>query len=170
MRWIGALLFIGTTTWIGFEWSRQLANRPKHIRQLKNALQILEAEILYSQLPLKDAFITIAKQIPQPTKSFFKALGESLEEKKPDLFSTWEKQVDIYMGVSSLKENEQEILKQFGRTLGQHDFEQQQKHIQLTVSHLERELEEARDNRARYCKMAKSLGFLSGLFIVLLLI
>lgn len=170
MKWIGALLFIGTTTWIGFEWSKKLNNRPKHIRQLKNALQILEAEILYSQLPLQEAFITIAKQIPQPTKSFFLALGISMEEKNPDLYSIWEKQVNALMDVSCLSGNDQEVLNQFGRTLGQHDFDQQQKHIQLTVSHLDRELEDARDNQSRYAKMAKSLGLLCGLFIVLLLI
>lgn len=170
MKWIGALLFIGTTTWIGFEWSKRLNNRPKHIRQLKNALQILEAEILYSQLPLQEAFITIAKQIPQPTKFFFQALGKSLEEKNSDLYSLWEKQVKALMEVSCLSGNDQEVLNQFGRTLGQHDFDQQQKHIQLTVSHLDRELEDARDNQFRYAKMAKNLGLLCGLFIVLLLI
>lgn len=170
MKWLGALLLITTTTWIGFEWSQKLNNRPKHIRQLKNALQILEAEILYSQLPLQEAFMTIAKQIPQPTKFFFQTLGTGMDKKNPDLFSLWKKQVDLLMATSCLSGNEREILMQFGRTLGQHNFEQQQKHIQLTVSHLDRELEEARDNQLRYGKMAKSLGVLCGLFIVLLLI
>ncbi|WP_099158476.1 stage III sporulation protein SpoIIIAB [Virgibacillus ndiopensis] len=170
MKWIGALLFIGTTTWIGFEMSKRLNNRPKHIRQLKNALQILEAEILYSQLSLRDAFETIANQIPQPTQSFFKALCDGMQKSGTDLASLWGKSIGKLMKDSSLGNNEKEILLQFGRTLGQHDFTQQQKHIQLTVSHLNRELEEARDNQYKYSKMAKSLGFLCGLFIVLLLI
>ncbi|PAV29096.1 stage III sporulation protein SpoAB [Virgibacillus profundi] len=170
MKWIGALLFIGTTTWIGFEWSRRLNKRPKHIRLLKNALQILEAEILYSQLPLKDAFTMIAKQIPQPMKTFFESLSNNLQEEHIDFYSIWEKDVIELMKVSCLGGNEQEILNQFGRTLGQHDFYQQQKHIQLTVTHLDRELEDARDNQNKYSKMAKSLGVLCGLFIVLLLI
>ncbi|MFD1038454.1 stage III sporulation protein SpoIIIAB [Virgibacillus byunsanensis] len=170
MKWIGALLFIGTTTWIGFEVSNRLNKRPKHIRQLKNALQILEAEILYSQLPLKDAFETIAKQIPDPINSFFYTLSNSMEEGNTDLFNKWNESINELLKVSSLASNEQEILKQFGRTLGQHDFDQQQKHIHLAISHLDRELEEARDNQFRYSKMAKSLGVLCGIFIVLLLI
>ncbi|MEC5422282.1 stage III sporulation protein SpoIIIAB [Virgibacillus sp. C22-A2] len=170
MQWIGALLFIGTTTWIGFEWSNKLNNRPKHIRQVKNALQILEAEILYSQAPLQDAFITIAKQIPQPSKSFFHALGLSMKNGNTELPGLWDKNVNDFLRVSCLGNNESEILKQFGRTLGQHDFYQQQKYIQLTLSHLDRELEEARDNQYKYSKMAKGLGVLCGLFIVLLLI
>ncbi|WP_205134982.1 stage III sporulation protein SpoIIIAB [Virgibacillus halotolerans] len=170
MKWIGALLLIGTTTWMGFEWSKRLSKRPKHIRQFKSALQILEAEILYSQLPLQDAFTVVAKQIPDPTKSFFELLGQHMQSENTELFSLWNESIDQLMQISYLGDTEKEILKQFGRTLGQHDFYQQQKHIQLTVNHLDRELEDARDNHNKYNKMAKSLGFLCGLFIVLLLI
>ncbi|MBP1950381.1 stage III sporulation protein SpoIIIAB [Virgibacillus litoralis] len=171
MKWIGALLFIGTTTLIGFEFSRKLNARPKHIRQMKNALQILEAEILYSQLPLHDAFQTIAKQIPEPTRSFFHRLSRSLlTEQGVNLYNVWDQHLNDLMKESAFGANEEEILQQFGRTLGQHDFEQQKKHIHLTVKHLDRELEDARDSQYKYSKMAKSLGLLCGLFIVLLLI
>ncbi|MFD2759382.1 stage III sporulation protein SpoIIIAB [Lentibacillus juripiscarius] len=170
MKWIGALLFIGTTTLIGFEISRRLNERPKHIRQMKNALQILEAEILYSQLPLPEAFETIARQIPEPLSTFFHNMHVSMHEKATDLYSVWNNHVDDLLTTSSLSENEGEILNQFGRTLGQHDFDQQQKHIHLTINHLDRQLEEARENQFKYGKMAKSLGVLCGLFVVLLLI
>lgn len=170
MKWIGALLFIGITTWIGFEWSHKLNKRPKHIRQLKSALQILEAEMLYSQVPLQEAFKTIASQIPQPTKLFFSELSQGMEENNANLTQLWDKKLAKFIQVSSLGSNEKEILQQFGRTIGQHDFYQQQKHIHLTISHLDRELEEARDNQYKYAKMARSLGFLCGLFIVILLI
>lgn len=170
MKWIGALLFISITTWVGFDWSRKLSNRPTEIRQLKSALQILEAEMLYSQLPLRSAFMIIAEQIPSPTKKLFKNLAKGMEAHQVDLMILWERCVSDLMNGSSLSHNEKEILMQFGRTLGQHDFSQQQKHIQLTTTHLERELEEARDNQYKYGKMAKSLGFLCGLFIVILLI
>ncbi|RDW19164.1 stage III sporulation protein SpoAB [Oceanobacillus arenosus] len=170
MKWIGALLFIGTTTWMGFEWSNKLTQRPKHIRQLKNALQILEAEIIYSQSPLRDAFTSIAKQLPDPLKTFFESLGNSMKEEDIDLFILWEKHVFELMKMSSLGGNEREILKQFGRTLGQHDFYQQQKYIQLTLTHLDRELEDARDEQYKYSKLAKSIGVLCGIFIVLLFI
>lgn len=156
------------TTWIGLEISKRLDNRPKHIRQLKNALQILEAEILYSQLPLQEAFDNIAKQVPKPLNVFFNELSEGLKQEGVDLRDLWKSQVDALMEHSSLGSIEKEILIQFGQTLGQHDFTQQQKQIQLTESHLERELAEARDEQYKYSKMVKSLGVLIGLFVVLL--
>jgi stage III sporulation protein AB len=135
-----------------------------------NALQVLEAEILYSQLPLHEAFISIAKQIPEPSKRFFKLIAEKLEGNHIDFEMIWEECVTTLIAESSLGQNENEILQQFGRTLGQHDFAQQQKHIQLTIKHLERELHDAREEQDKYGKMAKNIGFLTGLFIVLLLI
>ncbi|HLT56626.1 MAG TPA: stage III sporulation protein SpoIIIAB [Bacillota bacterium] len=170
MKWIGALLLVGATTWAGFEWSHRLIMRPKHIRLIKNALQILEAEIVYSQMPLRDAFQRVAGQIPNPVHSFFYGLYAAMKEKHIDFYEVWKSQVDRLMERSCLHRNEREILYQFGRTLGQHDFYQQQKHIQLALTHLERELEDARDEQLKYSKMAKTLGILSGLFIVLLLI
>ncbi|WP_047979945.1 stage III sporulation protein SpoIIIAB [Ornithinibacillus contaminans] len=170
MKWIGALLFIITTTWLGFEWSNKLTKRPKHIRQLINALQVLEAEIVYSQLPLPDAFASIARQLPSPCAHFFQSVSDKMQLESSDFDQLWVACVNDYIEQSSLSASEQEILLQFGRTLGQHDFTQQQKHIQLTIKHLERELEDARDDQERYGKMARNLGFLMGLFIVLLLI
>lgn len=170
MKWIGALLFLATTTWVGFEWSNQLNKRPAHIRQLKSALQILEAEILYSQLPLQEAFHVISSQIPEPTQTFFTALYKHMQNESVDLIQVWTESVASYKDNSALEASEEEILIQFGRTLGQYDFQQQQKYIHIALSHLDRELNNAESNQHRYGKMAKSLGFLCGLFIVLLLI
>lgn len=170
MKWIGALLFLATTTWTGFEWSNQLHKRPVQIRQFKHALQILEAEMLYSQLPLQEAFKNISKQIPEPIQSFFMGLSNLMSGRNIDFLQVWDNQVMKLLKVSCFNNTDREIIKQFGRTLGQHNYEQQQKHIQLTIKHLDHEMQQARDQQARFGKMAKSLGFLCGLFIVLLLI
>ncbi|MDC3415493.1 stage III sporulation protein SpoIIIAB [Aquibacillus salsiterrae] len=170
MKWIGALLLLSATTWVGFELASKLNERPKQIRQLKSALQILEAEILYGQAPLIEACINVSKQLPHPISWFFKAVGDDLARQSGHLFDVWEKNLNLFWPLVALGKNEKEILRQFGRTLGQHDFTHQQKHIQLALTHLERELQEAQDYQFRYSKMVKSLGFLTGLLLILLLI
>lgn len=60
-------------------------------------------------------------------------------------------------------------MKQFGETLGRHDRISQQKQILLTLAHLEREEVDAHEKQAKYERMAKSLGFLSGLLLIILL-
>lgn len=170
MKWIGALLLLAATTWVGFEFSKKLNDRPKQIRQLKNALQILEAEILYSQAPIIEACVSVAKQLPDPLALFFRSVSRDLKHNPTDLFQLWKKNIQEFWPLAAMGANEKEILLQFGRTLGQHDFNQQQKHIQLALTHLERELQEAQDHQYRYGKMVKSLGFLTGLLVILLLI
>ncbi|KGX88848.1 stage III sporulation protein SpoIIIAB [Pontibacillus litoralis] len=170
MKWIGALLLLCATTWGGFEFAKRLKERPRQIRQLKNALQVLEAEILYGQSPVKEACEQVAKQIPVPLSLFFDAFSSALKKSNAPLHLVWEKQLQEYWSNSALGLGEKEIMKQFGQTLGQHDFVGQQKHIRLALSHLERELQEAEDEQQRYSKMVKSLGFLSGLLLILLLI
>ena len=71
MKFAGALLLIVASTAIGIYISNRYARRPKHIRQLQSALQLLEAEITYSQTPLQSAFQRIAAQLPYPIKEFF---------------------------------------------------------------------------------------------------
>lgn len=69
----------------------------------------------------------------------------------------------------SLKKNEYEVLKQFGETLGIHDRISQQKHIKLALTHLEASEADAEQAQAKNEKMIKSLGFLAGLLLILLL-
>lgn len=82
MKWMGAILLIISTTCIGLYVSHRLEKRPKHIRQFKNALQILEAEITYSQVALPLAFQTLATQLPKPLNNFFHRLSEDMLMKK----------------------------------------------------------------------------------------
>ncbi|WP_102027059.1 stage III sporulation protein SpoIIIAB [Salirhabdus sp. Marseille-P4669] len=171
MKWIGALLLLSATTYAGFEFSRRYTNRPRQIRQLKNALQVLEAEIVYGQSPIQEVFSRLAKQLPNPLSDFFRLLNERLERNQQiSLYYVWRESLDEFWNQTAMKKSEKEILDQFGQTLGQHDFTQQQKHIHLALSHLDRELENAEEEKRKYSQLARNLGVLAGLFLVLLFI
>ncbi|MEQ6376478.1 stage III sporulation protein SpoIIIAB [Bacillaceae bacterium S4-13-58] len=170
MQWIGAAILLFATTWIGFEFARQFQSRPRQIRELKNALQMLEAEIVYAQSPIADAFIHISKQIPAPINVLFIALSQRLRTEARSLPDIWIQTIEEYWPMFALNKNEKEILLQFGQTLGQLDVSQQQKHIQLALIHLNRELEEAQEEKKKYSNMSKSLGVLSGLLLIILLL
>lgn len=169
IKLMGATCILLATTWIGFEASKHLSERTKQLRQLKVALSALEAEIMYGHTPLKDASEHISNQISKPLSWLFKYFSQKLAEGKMSVKEAWEASLQDVWRITALKQGELEILKQFGETLGQHDLISQQKHIRLALLHLEREEQEAFDVQRRYEKMVKSLGFLSGLLIVILL-
>ncbi|OZM57635.1 stage III sporulation protein SpoAB [Lottiidibacillus patelloidae] len=169
MKILGALIILIATTLIGFSFANRLSNRPKQLRHLKYALQTLEAEIMFGHVPLKEASNRLAAQVPKPIATIFLLFSSSLEEESTNVKIAWEKTLIKAWPETALGKPEFEILMQFGATLGQHDRVQQQKQIRLTLSHLEREEADARDAQARHEKMLKSLGVLSGLLIIVLL-
>lgn len=169
MKIIGAILIIMATTWVGFEFARQLSERPRQLRQLKVALQSLESEIMYGLTPLAEASEHIAKQIPKPISYFFLSFSEALKKGGASVHSAWEYSLKETWHLTALRNGELEVISQFGATLGQHDREHQQKQIRLTLTHLEREEGDAIEAQNRYEKMSKSLGFLTGILIVILM-
>ncbi|NEU29607.1 stage III sporulation protein SpoAB [bacterium LRH843] len=170
MKIVGALIIILATTWIGFEFAKRLSERPKQLRQLKVAIQSLEAEMIYGLTPLAVASENISKQMPGPISYFFKHFADRLCSEQETAYEAWENSIHKTWGHTSLLDSEREVMMQFGSTLGQHDREQQQKQIKMTLLHLEREEHEAREKQNRYEKMIKSLGFLTGLLIVILML
>ncbi|MFC0470994.1 stage III sporulation protein SpoIIIAB [Halalkalibacter kiskunsagensis] len=170
MKLIGAVIIILATTWIGFECAKRLSERPKQLRQLKVAIQSLEAEIMYGLTPLAEASKHIAKQMPKPVSYLFENFSYRLINRQETAFEAWEESVNETWNHTAMLDSEREVMMQFGSTLGQHDREQQQKQIKLTLSHLEREEQEAKDRQYKYERMIKSLGFLTGILIVILMI
>ncbi|CAG9623167.1 stage III sporulation protein SpoIIIAB [Sutcliffiella rhizosphaerae] len=169
IKLLGAVFIIIATSWGGFEAARHLTERPKQLRQLKVSLQSLEAEIMYGHTPLADAAKNISNQLNKPLSTFFETFSYKLEKSSLTVRTAWNESLDEIWGSTAYKKAEIEIMKQFGETLGQHDRLTQQKHIQLALTHLEREELDARDKQTRYEQMVKSLGVLSGLLIVIIL-
>ncbi|MBS4176376.1 stage III sporulation protein SpoIIIAB [Lederbergia citrea] len=167
---IGAICILGATTWAGFESSKKLSERPKQLQLFRNSLQTLDAEIMYGHTPLGEASRKIAAQLPDPVASHYKIFAERLGKEGATVKSAWGESLKEVWSRTALKQSEYEILLQFGENLGRHDRLTQQKQIMLTLVHLEREEEGARDRQKNYEKMVKSLGVLIGmLFIILLL-
>ncbi|MCM2531696.1 stage III sporulation protein SpoIIIAB [Neobacillus pocheonensis] len=166
---IGSIFIIVATTWTGFEASRHFSERPRQLRQLRSALQSLEAEIMYGHTPLHEAARRLSSQLSKPLSWFFEAFAKKLTDTETTVKEAWENSLKEVWKSTALKEGEFEIMKQFGETLGRHDRFSQQKQIILTLTHLEREEADAIDRQAKYEKMVKSLGFLSGLLLIILL-
>lgn len=170
IKLFGAIFILAATTWTGFEASRGFSERPKQLRLLKSALQSLEAEIMYGHTPLHEAARRLSVQLPKPLSNFFENFAKKLTEEETTVNEAWETCLKEIWKQTSLKQVEFEIMKQFGETLGRHDRYSQQKQIMLTLNHLEREEADAREKQAKYEKMLKSLGILTGLLLIIIFI
>lgn len=170
LKLVGAIIIMAATTWTGFEAARNFSLRPRQLRQLKSALQSLEAEIMYGHTPLHEASRRLAAQLTEPISKFFEKFSARLTDTETTVIEAWEESLNEVWKLTALKQSEFEIMRQFGETLGRHDRKSQQKQIMLTLAHLEREEAEAREKQMKYEKMMKSLGFLTGLLLIILLV
>lgn len=80
---IGAAIIIIATTWAGFEAAKKLSMRPRQLRQLKVAMQSLEAEIMYGHTPLKEAARKLSKQMAKPLSIFSRPLQLDSSQVRP---------------------------------------------------------------------------------------
>ena len=119
---------------------------------------------------MHEAARRLSQQLPSPINGFFNKFGNKLNSSETTVRDAWEESLKEIWGKTALKKGEFEIMKQFGETLGRHDRVSQQKQIMLTLTHLEREENEARDRQIRYEKMVKNIGFLTGLLLIILLL
>ncbi|MDQ0158597.1 stage III sporulation protein SpoIIIAB [Alkalibacillus sp. S2W] len=170
MKWVGAILILLTCTWVGIDFANQYKKRPQQIRDLLQALQIMEAEIVYAQKPIETICRYISKQLSFPIGSLFQRLVNELNETEISLDDCWENVIEEEWHFTALKSKEKQIMLQFGQSLGRHNIEQQRKQIQLARVHLQYELDEALEEEKRFSSMYRVLGVLSGLLFVLILI
>ena len=57
------LAVFGTSTMIGIKISNRYTQRANNLKQIKKALNIFEAKILYTYEPLPDVFLEISRKI-----------------------------------------------------------------------------------------------------------
>jgi len=123
----------------------------------------------YSKLPLQDIFLAVSQTTISPVRDLYAHLAKRLQAGVTNFVQVWEEEIAHIQPHTALKESELDIMRQFGQSLGQHTFTQQQKQITLTIHHLQRILDEAEEQRYKYERMMKTLGVLVGIFVVLLI-
>jgi stage III sporulation protein AB len=169
IRFSGAVLIIAAATYAGFLLAAAYRNRPKEIRQWRSALQAIETEILYGQVPVTDLALHLSRQLPRPAALFFENLYKMLNTEGMPLRHAWAQVTEDFWQDTSMKQSEKQIILQFGKTLGTEDTVNQQKHIHLAMAHLKREEDEALAGQKANERMMRSLGLLTGILIVLIL-
>lgn len=170
LKLIGAICLIAATSFIGFDLSRQLSLRTSELRMFIYSLQMIEAEMTYSYDSLQVIFENVGEKMTFPISSFYNRLAQELQQPIANFYEIWEAALTKLANESTLKTEEMKILKQFGKNIGNHTIDQQEKQIKLTIYYLQKELDEAIEVQKKYDKTIKSISVLIGIFIVLILI
>jgi len=169
VKLIGAVLILFSASMVGWQIGKYYACRPLQLRALLIALQMLETEIVYGLTPLHRAFVKIGHRVQKEVGQLFLTAAELLITEEAGVEGCLAKSIRKHWSETALRKEEKGVLHSLGQVLGTTDREDQQKHLRLAITHLRGLEEEARVEQAKYERMYKSLGFLGGLLVVILM-
>lgn len=171
LKMVGAILIILAATLCGYYLAKRLSDRTEQIRNLMMCLQLLETEISYGATPLQQAFQKIGQQHSGVVGQLFQRCSKNfLELDGATTAQCWNDALSHIKPHSAFKQVEWEWLEHLGSVIGGSDRQDQQKHLHLMMTHLKKCEGEAREDQLKYEKMYKTLGFLCGAVIVILML
>lgn len=171
IRIIGFLFIILSSSGIGYIMGTRFDLRVRELKLLKVALQMLETEIVYSNTPLPLAFESVQRKSTHPISNLFKAVKYNLEKRTfGSVGEAFCQSIDDTRDQMSLSKEDIETLKSFGNSIGNSDIEGQVKSFKMIIKQLDSQEIKAEESKDKNEKMYKSLGFLGGLAIVILLL
>ncbi|PRX26900.1 stage III sporulation protein AB [Orenia metallireducens] len=168
MKLLGALIIISSSTTIGFIIAEQYLLRPKQLRELQTALQMLETEISYGVTPLPDAFAKLATSLSAPISTIFQVAQEELDSGMI-AEEAWHRAVNATYNQTALVSEDIDVLLDFGYNLGQTSIDDQVKYMNLAQHKLDALYQQAFTEKEEKVKLWRYLGVLVGVFLAILI-
>lgn len=163
-------MVISASGLLGILFSTRLTFRQKELNNLRRALQMLETEVIYGATPLPSALRNTANKTEGLVSGFFGSVSESLTGRSfYTVKDAWSYSVDSVLTDSPFKKEDNELIKSFGGILGCSDREDQKKHFELFYLQLMHHEAAAQEEIKRSAKMYRSLGFLLGIAVFVVL-
>lgn len=170
LKLVGAALVVAASGLTGMAVSNSYSRRPRELRSLRSALQMMETEIAYGATRLPEALGLVAARCDQAAAPLFAGAAAELKTMSGlTAAEAWEKSLKNYYPGTALRPQDLSILRSLGASLGISDREDQIKHLHLTIEQLTAETGAAEDEAQRNVKLWSYLGFLGGLMAVLVL-
>lgn len=168
------ILLIGifcTSSVIGILISKRYINRLHILKDIKSALNIFEVKLNFSCDTIPEIFIEISKKIKGVAGEIFEDTVDCLGPNDANSIlvgEAWERALDKKTDV--LKKEDINSLKTLGKLLGKTDIQGQINQIKLVCEFLDKQIEEALEEKNKNEKLYKKLGVIVGLVIVIVLV
>ena len=157
-----------TSTVIGILISKKYSNRVQILKDIKNALNIFEVKINFSYETIPEIFSEISEKIQGTAGKIFADTVKNINGKNMLAGDAWE--ASIENNADNLKKEDINSIKSLGKLLGKTDVDGQVSQIELVSTFLEKQINEAIEDKKQNEKMYQKLGAIVGLIIVIVLI
>ncbi|MEW6193326.1 MAG: stage III sporulation protein SpoIIIAB [Bacillota bacterium] len=171
LKTLGAGMVILAGSLAGFRVGELYARRPRELKALVGALQLLQTQIGYAATPLREALLAVAEQASSRVMPFFRSAARHLDVQGGyTAAEAWEKAIQDVAAGMALREEDFGVLRDLGAALGSSDREDQVRHIGLALERLKAAAASADEDARRYVRLYNFLGFGAGLGLAILLV
>jgi stage III sporulation protein AB len=168
---IGCILVIASSAGMGFFFSNEMKCRIDDMKELRKLIVLLRGDIRYANTPLPEAISSIARRHKGYFEPFFSDVSTKLHDLSgltfPDI---WKEAVEKRLTNTSLTKKDKMHLNQFGENLGYLDKEMQLNTLDLFISQLEDEINEASKTAKDKAYLYNSLGIMLGIFVSIIML
>ncbi len=163
------IILIGFST-IGFYYAYKPVYRKNDLLEIKRAILSLASEIKFFS-SLNEALLNIEKNLDKPIKNIFIKFRKNLEERRgEELAILWEDAIKNDSLDTYLIKEDIENIALVGKIIGSIDRSFNIEGLNLVIDYIDNAVKNINIEKSKTFKMYQSLGFLSGLMIIILLI
>ncbi|WP_077370075.1 stage III sporulation protein SpoIIIAB [Anaerosalibacter sp. Marseille-P3206] len=171
LKIFGSLLIILSSSLMGYMYGIRYRDRVNNLVLLENCIKLLETEIIYAANPLPEALMNVYRKGNQKVSYVFERIADELVvNKSGTVYECFESVVNISRDELCFKDEDIELFLTLGRTIGTSDRFDQEKNFKLILTQIKTLEVEAQLSKEKNEKLYKSLGILSGLAIVIILL
>lgn len=168
IKYIILVCIFGISTSIGFILSKKTSDRVKELKEFKKATNMIENKMKFTYEPLGEIFNSISKTTCENISAIFKAGSKNLKEE--NIKNAWKNAIELNENYLHINQEDKNIILSLGNSLGKTDVDGQVSELKLVKDFLDIQILKAEDDRRKNEKMYKSLGYIIGIAIVIILI
>lgn len=171
IRLLAGVVILFGCGYLGILFSNRYKKRVKQLEELQRAMTELEYNIDFVTMTIADALNSVSKNCETELKYVFLYVSERLKASPgSDMERIWRRAVNKYRQALMLSDGDISLLIDFSKNLGTGSREKEKDNIKFTAVRLKIAEDEARAELEQNAKMYRGLGFLLGIFIVIVLI
>lgn len=155
-----------TSSIIGILMAKKYSNRLNILKNIKEGLNIFEVKMNFTCDTIPDVFREISTKIEKSSGKIFSDAVVYLQNSSVQ--QSWEMSID--KNSDYLKEEDKNILKSLGKLLGKTDINGQIAQLKLVNNFLEKQINDAEEEKNKNEKMYKKLGVIVGMAMIVVLI
>lgn len=171
LKIIGSVCVLFGCSALGFYFVSQMKKRLQELSFLRKLLFLMEGEIRHGLKSLPEIMIAMKQKCSGEWALFFQIVGRRmLEERNEPLAVIWKNVMLEALQVTSLSREQKKEWEELGNNLGYLDREMQLVLLQISQEHFGDFIEEERERYKKHARLYQTLGVMSGIFLVVILI